>query len=425
METDPTRMCALLVGLPDVVVEAVAEWPAWLRVVIRAQLERPVCRCGAMPHRHGTREVTLFDLPVFGRPVRLTWLKQRWRCPGCATVWTEQDPRIASTRCALTTRAARWATFQVGYHGRTVAEVAADLGCDWHTVMDAVVVYGLPLINDPARIGAVSALGLDDALFGHHGPLRRQLWSTQIVDVRAGQLLDVVPGRDQVEPCRWLAARPDQWRAAIRWATLDLSRTYRAVLDTMLPDAVQVADPFHVVKLANEAMEQCRRRVQHETLGHRGHKNDPLYRLRRRLTMARERLTDNARERLVGLIRAGDPTGQLFYAWNAKEVVRQIYDHTDAAFAAIWIDAIEHDFAQPDMPPEVHRLGRTISHWRHQIIAWHRSHATNGPTEAINNLVKRVKRIAFGFRRFHHYRIRALLYAGQPNWTLLKQLTPP
>jgi len=43
----------------------------------------------------------------------------------------------------------------------------------------------------------------------------------------------------------------------------------------------------------------------------------------------------------------------------------------------------------------------------------------------INNLVKRVKRTAFGFRRFKHCRIRALLYAGKPNWTLLDGLTPP
>lgn len=55
---------------------------------------------------------------------------------------------------------------------------------------------------------------------------------------------------------------------------------------------------------------------------------------------------------------------------------------------------------------------------------WRRSRVSNGPTEAINNLVKRVKRAAFGFRRFAHYRIRALLYAGKPNWALLATITP-
>ena len=61
-----------------------------------------------------------------------------------------------------------------------------------------------------------------------------------------------------------------------------------------------------------------------------------------------------------------------------------------------------------------------------QIVAWHRSHVSNGPTEAVNNLVKRVKRVAFGMRRFRNDRLRALLYAGRrPNWDLLDNLTPP
>jgi transposase len=418
-------MCALLVGLPDVDVVGVGEWPRWLRILVTSRAGRQVCGCGGVPHRHGTREVELVDLPVFGRPARLVWRKQRWRCPVCRCSWTEQQPQVASARCALTTRAARWATIQVGRHGRSVAEVAADLGCDWHTVMDAVAVYGRALIDDPQRIGAVSAIGLDETLFARHGRFRTQCWSTQIVDVRRGQLLDVVPGRDHLEPCRWLAGRPAEWLAGIEWATLDLSSAYRAVFDTMLPHATQVADPFHVVRLANVAVDECRRRVQNDTVGHRGRKADPLYRARRRLVMANERLTDDGRERLMGLLRAGDPRREVWFAWNAKEVVRQIYDHSDEQLAAEWVDAIERDFADREMPPEVRRLGRTIGRWRDQIVAWHRSHVSNGPTEAVNNLVKRVKRVAFGFRRFEHYRIRALLYAGRPNWDLLPAITPP
>jgi transposase len=118
--------------------------------------------------------------------------------------------------------------------------------------------------------------------------------------VRRGQLLDIVPGRDSVEPCRWFAAQPEQWRAGIGWATLDLSSSYRAVFDTMLPAAVQVADPFHVVRVANTAVDECRRRVQNDTVGHRGRRHDPLYRARRLLTIAAERLPDHRHQRLVG-----------------------------------------------------------------------------------------------------------------------------
>jgi transposase len=424
LETDATRMCALLVGLPDVVVLGVAEWPLWLRITVMVRAERPECSCGGVVHRHGVREVVLVDLPVFGRPTRLVWRKQRWRCVGCGRCWCDENPEIATARCGLTTRAARWATLQVGGHGRAVSEVADDLGCGWHMVMDAVVVIGEQLIDDPDRIGAVDALGLDETLFARVGRFRHQLWSTQIVDVGRGQLLDVVPGRDSAGPCRWLGQRDQAWRAGIAWATLDLSASYRAVFDTMLPDATQVADPFHVVRVANQALDECRRRVQNETLGHRGRRDDPLYRARRRLTIARERLSVDQHDRLVGLLRAGDPRQEVWFAWNAKEVVRQIYDHTDADLAIEWVTEIGRDFTDPEMPPEVRRLGRTIGRWADQICAWHRSHVSNGPTEAVNNLAKRIKRVAFGLVNFRHHRVRCLLYAGKPNWTLLPTIQP-
>ena len=63
--------------------------------------------------------------------------------------------------------------------------------------------------------------------------------------------------------------------------------------------------------------------------------------------------------------------------------------------------------------------GRTIKHWFDKITNYHLARVSNGPTEALNNLIKRIKRIGFGFRNFENYRIRALLYAGRPNWRVL------
>jgi hypothetical protein len=58
------------------------------------------------------------------------------------------------------------------------------------------------------------------------------------------------------------------------------------------------------------------------------------------------------------------------------------------------------------------------------MMAWHQLHITHGPTESSNNLAKRVKRVAFGFRSFANYRIRALLHADKPDWSLLATITP-
>jgi hypothetical protein len=91
-------------------------------------------------------------------------------------------------------------TEQVGRFARSVSEVATELGWDWHSVNDAVVSYGEVLVEDPERIGAVEALGLDEVLFVRRGPRHHQEFSTTITDVRRGQLLDVVSGRGAKEP---------------------------------------------------------------------------------------------------------------------------------------------------------------------------------------------------------------------------------
>ena len=275
MELDPTRMCELLVGLPDVNVLAVADVAGEpLRVHVETREPRPSCpACAGVVVIKDRAPVELVDLAVFGRRARLIWVKHRWSCPSdsCSTrSWTGEHPAIAAPRLGMTDRAGRWVTQQVGQLGRTVNEIALELGCDWHTINDTVVAYGTPLIEDPARIGEPTALGLDETLFARIGKWRRQSWSTSIVDVEAGRLLDVVPGRSGVEPCRWLTERGEDWLANIRWATLDLSGPYRAVFDTMVPDAVQIADPFHLVKLANSKLDECRRRVQNETMGSPG-----------------------------------------------------------------------------------------------------------------------------------------------------------
>ncbi|MHB8262531.1 MAG: ISL3 family transposase [Acidimicrobiales bacterium] len=238
------------------------------------------------------------------------------------------------------------------------------------------------------------------------------------------QLLDIVPGRSGKEPIKWLESKGQDWRDRVRYATMDLSSPYRAVFNEMLPGATQVADPFHVIKWANTKLDECRRRVQNETMGHRGLKDDPLYRCRKLLTKAEERLDENGREKLLGLLRAGDPRGEVAMTWHAKEAFRDIYSHTDPDLALAWVERLAIDMKYSDQPEEVRALGRTLTRWKHQIVAWHEAHVSNGPAEGVNNLVKRVKRAAFGFTNFRNYRIRSLLYAGKPNWDLLPTITP-
>ena len=139
---------------------------------------------------------------------------------------------------------------------------------------------------------------------------------------------------------------------------------------------------------------------------------------------ASEKITDSGRVRLRGLLDAGDPYGEVRGAWHAKETLRSIYDIDDPETGLETVEQFSADLQDPGLSAEVNRLGRTLSRWRTQISNWHAARVTNAATEAANNLVKRVKRAAFGFTNFANYRIRALLYPGKPDWTLLDTLTP-
>ncbi len=283
MTVDDMRMCELLVGLPEVRVLAVTETGDGLVVTVETRAGRDWCAaCGVRAQVQDRPVVALGDLGCFGRPVVLAWRKRRWCCGGgCGEgSWTEVDDRIAAPRCGLTRRAGLWATEQVGRLARPVATVAGELGVAWHTVMDAVVLYGTDLVDDPDRVGEINTVGADETKWLAARPGQRTCWVTSIVDVEARTIADLIPGRNTGDLGAWLDAKGPQWCEAVGVAVCDLHEPFRAAYDTYLPDAVQVADPFHVVGVGTRVVDKVRRRVQNDTLGHRGRRHDPLYRAR-------------------------------------------------------------------------------------------------------------------------------------------------
>ncbi len=94
------------------------------------------------------------------------------------------------------------------------------------------------------------------------------------------RLLDLVPGRSGKAYRNWLDERDDEFRKRVEIATLDPFQGYKNAIDDQLEDATCVLDAFHIAGLAGAAVDDVRRRIQQETLGHRGRKGDPLYGIR-------------------------------------------------------------------------------------------------------------------------------------------------
>jgi transposase len=385
------------------------EW--WLLVETTA--DRVGCpACGVRAVGHGRRRVQVRDLPIAGRSVRLVWAKRIWRCvePLCTTAtWTEHDAEIGS-RASLTRRARVEICRRVGQDADSVAQVAREFGVGWHTAMAAVREHGERLVEDPDRLGAPSALGLDETSFLRAGPKHPTVMITGFVDLDRHQLLDVAEGRSGQVVRDWLDHRPAEWVDAIDVAVIDPFRGYATGLTDRL-DATIVVDHFHTIRLANKAIDDARRRVQQETLGHRGRRDDPLYRIRRRLLVGHERLTDQQHERILTMLGHGDRHGDVTNTYLAKELLRDVYDARTVRGARARLRRFYEHCDQTGVR-ECRRLARTIRAWEGEVLAFHTTGRSNGPTEGINLLIKKVKRVGHGFRNFNNYRLRLLLHCG-------------
>ncbi|MBA2338326.1 MAG: ISL3 family transposase, partial [Acidimicrobiia bacterium] len=338
------------------------------------------------------------------------WAKRRWRCPerDCAVgTWSERSDQIAP-RAALTQRARRRVADMVNIDGWSIAAAGAEFGVGWHAADQAVADHTHPRIADEARLDGVTAIGVDEKRFLNATPTRRTTFSTQIVDLDRGRLLDVIEGRSRNVLDRWLAERGVAWCEGIRLATLDPSAGYRAALEEHLPQATLVVDHFHAIRLANRAIDDARRRIQNQTLGHRGHKADPLYRARRVLLTGYERLTAERFTWMQSLLAVGDPEGEVSACFIAKELLRDVFAANGEAHARRRMITFYLWCADTDIP-ELIRLAGTVSRWAEEIFAYHRSAgASNGKVENTHMLIEKTRRTAHGFTNPTNYRRRLL-----------------
>jgi transposase len=300
--------------------------------------------------------------------------------------------------------------------------VAVEYGVGWHTVMQAVRDHGRPLVADPARLSGVTALGVDETAFLAATSRHHTEFVTGIVDLtghvsgrpeRATRLLDVVEGRSGKVLCDWVSARDQDWRDRVEVAALDPFRGYATALRAQLPGTVRVLDAFHVTRLGLTALDEVRRRVQQDTLHRRGHRDDPLYRIRRLLRRAPETLSERAWTRLETGLVLGDPAGEVIQAWMAAHELRYLYRRGhDLSDSRRRLHDVLSRCVFSDIP-ELLRLARTLDAWTEELLAYFTTGGiSNGPTEAINLLIKRIKRVGFGFRNFDNYRLRLLLHCG-------------
>lgn len=421
--TCPCARCDLLLGLEGVHVEHVDRRDGLLVVTVSSPASPAGCpSCGVVAVGRGRRRRVLHDVPGATR-VRIVWRQRVFRCDGddCGRkTFVEQVPGLVAPRGSVTTRAVSWAIGQLRREHATIAGLARQLGTSWKTVWRAIEPELQRLADDESWFEGVTTLGVDEHVWHHVDPRRRGPKElTGMVDLSRGKrgntrarLLDLVPGRSGKAYATWLGERGDAFRRQVQIAALDPFAGYKTAIDDKLDDAVAVLDAFHVVKLGTAAVDEVRRRVQQDTLGHRGRKGDPLYAIQTVLRAGAENLTEKQRSRLVAAIEADPAHDEVFVAWQCAQQLRSAYHQKDLVEGRRIAQKVVESFHTCPIP-EIARLGRTLRRWQDAFLAYFTTdRSSNGGTEAVNGIIELHRRLARGYRNRHNYRLRMLLAAG-------------
>ena len=376
------------------------------------------CGCHGQPRDSVVRE--LAHVPFGWRPTTLQVRLRRYQCTGCGRIWRQDLTRACEPRSCLSRGALRWALEALVVNHLSMASIAKALGVGWNTANDAVLAEGQRLLIDkPGRLEGVSVIGVDEHVWRH--TRTGDKYVTVVIDLTPvstgtgpSRLLAMVEGRSKQAFKTWLSEQPQAWRDGITIVAMDGFTGFKTAAAEEVPQAVTVMDPFHVIRLAGDALDICRRRVQVSLHGSRGRKHHPLYQARRTLHTGADLLTDKQKTRLDALF-ADDRHVEVEATWGVYQRMIAAYRTTSRTegkkIMTRLIDAI--GTAVPSSLVEVARLGRTLTKRRDDVLAFFdHTGSSNGPTEAINGRLEHLRGTALGFRNLTHYIARSLLEAG-------------
>ena len=378
-------------------------------------------RCGCQGISRDTVVRRLAHEPYGWRPTILHVSVRRYRCETCAHVWRQDMSQAADPRAKLSRAAVRWALTGLVVHHVTVARISQALGVSWNTANTAVPGEGQRLlINDPTRFEGVRVIGMFEHVW-RHTPDGDE-YVTVILDVTPvrdcrgpSRLLDMILGRSKRVFKTWLASQPNTWRENIEVVVIDGFTGFKSAAAEELPGASAVMDPFHVVHLAGDALDECRRRIQQELHHRRGRATDPLYKARRMLHTRSCLLTPRQQHQLADLF-ASEEHVALEVTWSAYQNIIDAYRDPNKIRGKALMQAeiaCLSDAGVPSSLTEIVTLGRTLKLRAGDILAYFdHPHTSNGPTEAINGRLEHLRGSALGFRNLTHYITRCLLETG-------------
>ena len=385
-------MPANILNLPDYKVVRVEETDHDYHItaeVSNSATACPSCQSDAL-RGHGRNEQVIRDMPTHGKRVGIYVDTRRWRCLACGKTFMESLPAVNAKR-EMTDRLTKW----IGQQSlkRTFASIAEEVGIDEKTVRNIFRDY-IKDLEAQFRFETPKWMGIDEI----HLIQPRCV----ISNIRNNTIVNMLPNRDKKTVTNYLYNL--EGKHEVQYVAMDMWTPYRDAVQAVIPDARIVIDKFHVVRMANDALEKVRKslREQLTTKQRRGLMHDRFVLLKRERDL-------NDRERLLmdGWTKNYPELG---LAYRLKEGFYGVYEASDPMEAMRRYEAWYRSVT-PEVGDAFADLIRAWSNWQPWILGYFEHPVTNAYTESLNSLIRVMNRLGRGYS-FEALRAKILFTEG-------------
>jgi transposase len=386
-------MPANILNLPDYKVVRVEETDHDYHVYAEVSNPPGVCTaCGSdRLIGHGRNEQVIRDLPTHGKRLAIYVDTRRWRCQSCGKTFMEAPPAVNAKR-EMTDRLVKW----IGQQSlkRTFASIADDTGLDEKTIRNIFRDY-INELEAEFRFETPKWMGIDEI----HLIRPRCV----ISNIRNNTIVNMLPNRDKKTVVNYLYNL--QGKEEVQYVAMDMWTPYRDAVQVVLPDARIVIDKFHVVRMANDAVEKVRKSLREQLTPkqRRGLMHD------RFVLLKHERdLNDKERLLLDGWTKNYPELGA---AYRLKESFYGIYEGSGNPQAAIAAYEAWNKGVVPEVRDAFGDLIRAFTNWQPFILNYFEHPVTNAYTESLNSLIRVMNRLGRGYS-FEALRAKILFTEG-------------
>ena len=382
-------------------------------MILHIETKRGQFYCTHCKSRNVIKSGTVYrnfkSVPIGSKPVTVRMKVQRLECKECGHV-SQEHIHFADNQTGYTHRMARYVADLCRIC--TVSAAATMLGMSWNTVKEIVKAYLQRRYSKP-DLSTLRHIGIDEfaARKGH-------VYKTIVVDLVTGRIVYVGEGKG-ADALDGFWRKLEKSGARIESVATDLSAAYISAVTRHLPDAVYVFDHFHVTKLINETLDKVRKRIVREERDKErkglpaaamdgaqpNHMSSVIKGTRYILLRNRADITsDSDIDRLNKALSVNHDLSAAYYLKEESKLIWSCGNKPQAASQlGDWLGKLNASGI-----PELVKLAKSISSYRDGILAYYDKPTSTGMVEGINNKIKTLKRMAYGFRDNDYFNIRLL-----------------